>query len=233
MNLAIKHYSFDLWLTIIKSNPIFKKERAIFFHKNFNFNNQSLEFIEKVFRNVDLMCNAINEKTGGNIDSEEMYLMVLYQINNSYNCFQNIDLTDLYLKIELLVFEYSPILFDKNTFSVLEKLKQNNDVSLNILSNTAFIKGSTLKIILDNLNVSQYFDFQIYSDEVGFSKPNPKLFSLLTDEIKQCRKDLILTKNQIMHIGDNEIADIQGAKTAGLETFLINSNNKNILNILD
>ena len=233
MNLDIKHYSFDLWLTIIKSNPIFKKERAIFFHKNYNFNNESLEFIEKVFRNVDLMCNAINEKTGGNVDSEEMYLMVIFQINNSYDCFKDLNLSELYAKIELLIFKYSPVLYDQNTIVVLDKLKQNKDVSLNILSNTAFIKGATLKKILDNLNISQYFDFQIYSDEVGFSKPNPKMYELLLDQISQNRQDIILSKKQIMHIGDNEIADIQGAKTAGLETFLLNSNNKNILNILD
>ncbi len=30
----IKHYSFDLWFTLIKSNPKFKEERAKFFHRN-------------------------------------------------------------------------------------------------------------------------------------------------------------------------------------------------------
>lgn len=233
MNLDIKHYSFDLWLTIIKSNPIFKKERAIYFHKNYNYNNKSLEFVEKAFRNVDLMCNAINEKTGGNIDAEEMYLMVIHQINDSSIFFNDLNLSELYSKMELLFFKYSPILFDENTIVILEKLKQNSDNSLNILSNTAFIKGSTLKQLLNKLNISKYFDFQIYSDEAGFSKPNAKIFDLLIEKINAHRKNIELSKHQIMHVGDNEIADIKGAKIAGLETFLINSNNKNILNILD
>ncbi len=233
MNLEIKHYSFDLWLTLIKSNPIFKKERAIYFYENYNINNESLEFVEKAFRNVDLMCNAINEKTGGNVDSEEMYLMVIYQINNSNAFFKDINLSELYSKMELLFFKYAPILFDENTIVVLDKLKVNSDNYLNILSNTAFIKGSTLKLLLDKLNISKYFDFQIYSDEVGFSKPNSKIFDLLLEQINSCRNNIVLPKQQIMHVGDNEIADIEGAKTAGLQTFLINSNNKNILNILD
>ena len=38
-----KHYSFDLWLTLIKSNPTFKKERALFFHKHLNAAGKSLE----------------------------------------------------------------------------------------------------------------------------------------------------------------------------------------------
>jgi len=31
-----RHYSFDLWLTLIKSNPGFKAERAHYFFENYN-----------------------------------------------------------------------------------------------------------------------------------------------------------------------------------------------------
>jgi putative hydrolase of the HAD superfamily len=41
-----KHYSFDLWLTLIKSNPIFKKERALFFHQHLNAAKKSIEEVE-------------------------------------------------------------------------------------------------------------------------------------------------------------------------------------------
>ena len=75
-----KHYSFDLWLTLIKSNPNFKKERALFFHKNFNSKKKNIEEIEKIFRQVDIICNSINEKTGKNIDADEMYLYRFYPV---------------------------------------------------------------------------------------------------------------------------------------------------------
>ena len=59
-----RHYSFDLWLTLIKSNPAYKPERAGIFYRDYNSLNKSLEEIAAIFRQVDLMCNAINEKTG-------------------------------------------------------------------------------------------------------------------------------------------------------------------------
>ena len=32
-----EHYSFDLWLTLIKSNPLFKPARIEYFFENYNF----------------------------------------------------------------------------------------------------------------------------------------------------------------------------------------------------
>ncbi|RYD21052.1 MAG: HAD family hydrolase, partial [Spirochaetia bacterium] len=68
-----KHYSFDLWMTLIRSNPAFKLERTRFFYQHFNCKEKTLEEVGLVFRQIDVMCNAINEKTGGNIHAEEMY----------------------------------------------------------------------------------------------------------------------------------------------------------------
>jgi putative hydrolase of the HAD superfamily len=84
---------------------------------------------------------------------------------------------------------------------------------------------------LDNLGISQYFDFQIYSDELGLSKPNIKIYHHLIDNIKTIRNDNILM-DEIIHIGDNYTADILGAKTAGIKSFQINSNEFTILNII-
>jgi putative hydrolase of the HAD superfamily len=72
-----QHYSFDLWLTLIKSNPYFKIERTKIFHRDFNPAGKSIDDVARAFRQVDLMCNAVNERTGKNIDADEMYLMVI------------------------------------------------------------------------------------------------------------------------------------------------------------
>jgi putative hydrolase of the HAD superfamily len=228
MDKNYTHYSFDLWLTLIKSNPVFKKERALYFYNKYNPENKSIDFIENVFRSVDLMCNAINEKTGGNIDSEEMYLMVIYQLNYPLaivNC------KDIQNEMEALFFNYPPVLYDQNIINTLIELKSNSKNSLNILSNTAFIKGSTLRKLLNTIGISQYFDFQIYSDEVGVSKPNTEIFKILIDTIR--KKNSLVSLSQIVHIGDNVIADIMGAKSMGIEAFQVNSNNNNVINVLD
>ena len=77
-----KHYSFDLWLTLIKSNPAYKQERTRYFYQRFNTKHKNLAEIAVIFRQVDLMVNAINERTGKNVDADEMYLMIISMIND-------------------------------------------------------------------------------------------------------------------------------------------------------
>ena len=230
---TFKHYSFDLWMTLIKSNPSFKKERALFFYEHFNKKNKSIEEVERVFMQVDRMCNSINEQTGNNIDAEEMYLMVITIMNDYSIDFQNPDITKLYDEMEELTLKYLPIIYCPETIKVLNTLKQSGDSTFSILSNTAFIKGKTLRKVLDKIELGSFFDFQLYSDELGLSKPNKKLFDVMLTTITDNRKGKQIDLKEIIHIGDNAKADIHGANIAGIHSLLINSNNMSILNLLN
>lgn len=228
-----KHYSFDLWLTLIKSNPNFKKERALFFYKNLNSKKKNIEEIEKTFRQVDIICNSINEKTGKNIDADEMYLMVIYLINDNSDVFLDINLEFLYQEMEKLVFNFLPIIYSNETTDILDRIKQTQKNTIGILSNTAFIQGKTLRKVLDELKIGQYFDFQLYSDEVGFSKPNKTFFDIMIQTATAKHTETSIKLNEIIHIGDNPKADIEGGLIAGVNVFQINSNNYTILNLLN
>ena len=227
------HYSFDLWLTLIKSNPDYKLERTRIFHRDFNPGNKSIEEVAKAFRVVDLMCNAVNERTGKNIDSDEMHLMAISLINDNQFDLKQIDTDKLYADMEALVLNYPPMVYSPVTIEVLDHLKQKGGSTLSLLSNTGFIKGVLLKKILAELKMDQYFDFQLYSDEVGMSKPNPAFFNLMLQNIKQVNKGKEITLDNIIHIGDNPKADIEGANAAGIKSLLINSNNQSILSLIN
>ena len=222
-----KHYSFDLWLTLIKSNPSFKIERTRYFHQNFNAANKSIDEIAAIFRQVDLMVNSINEKTGKNIDAEEMYLMVISQINNYSNEFTDIDIEGLYDTMEELLVNNMPVLYCSECIDVLYKLRESGQSTTSLLSNTGFIKGKTLRKILTHLELDQLLDFQLYSDEVKMSKPNPLFFRLMLDTINKDRH-MNLDLNEIIHIGDNPLADVKGAEAIGIKSMLINSNHLTI-----
>jgi putative hydrolase of the HAD superfamily len=229
----IKHFSFDLWLTLIKSNPDFKKERAHYFYTHFNTLKKPLDTVVQVFKQVDGMCNAINEKTGGNIRAEEMYLMVIYQLNETLEPFAQLDMDQLYNEMERLVFNYMPCIFSEATYDCLDRLRQQEGVTLNILSNTAFIKGATLRKVNEQLRLSPYFDFQLYSDETGVSKPNKAMYQCLLESVAALRNDAAIGPQQILHIGDNPLADIQGARSMGLHAFQINSNGQLITHLFN
>jgi len=219
-------------MTLIKSNPVFKSERAKLFHKNFNAGKKSLEEVTAIFRQVDLMCNAINEKTGKNIDADEMNLMVIAMMNDFSAAFADVDLDELYTDTEKLLFNYMPMVYSDETITALNSLKQNN-TSFNIASNTAFIKGCSLKRVLAHLELESFFDFQLYSDEIGVSKPNKEFFELVLNQVNNIYLKNQISLKDIVHIGDNPKADIEGAQSVGINSILINSNSTTILSLLN
>ncbi|WP_442592129.1 HAD family hydrolase [Pedobacter sp. AW31-3R] len=222
-----KHYSFDLWLTLIRSNPQFKLERARIFHSRFNTFHKSFEEVATIFRQVDLMVNGINEKTGKNIDADEMYLMVISVINNYQPVFTDIDMEELCAEMDALLFNYQPLLYGGETRELLVRLKESGRSTVSLLSNTGFIKGVALRKVLQNLELDSLLDFQLYSDEVRLSKPNVKFFELMIRTIdRNIHKEIGL--HEIVHIGDNPVADIMGAEAAGIKSVLINSNHQTI-----
>ncbi len=215
----MKHFSFDLWLTLIKSNPLFKGNRVNFFYQQYNFSNHSEREIKSVFRKVDLMCNQVNESVGLNLDSKEMYLMVLYLLNENSIDYNKIDINKLYNEMENLVLSYPPIILNKKVVPILQILKEKNK-TISLLSNTGFIKGKTIDKILKKLDLKKYFDFEIYSDQQNLSKPNQRLFEIVFKKTCESYNSSLKAKD-IMHIGDNPIADIQGAQNYGMSTFYV------------
>nr|WP_294949562.1 HAD family hydrolase [uncultured Mucilaginibacter sp.] len=228
-----QHYSFDLWLTLIKSNPDFKAERARYFHKHHNALHKSEEDVAKIFRQVDLMVNAVNEKSGKNIDADEMYLMVLNFIHDGNINLDDVDMDHLAAKMEELLFRYPPALYSGVTFSSLQHLKQNSGGTFSLLSNTGYITGKTLRKVLALHKLDDFFDFQLYSDEAGMSKPNKEFFNVMLTHIGIANPGKSIPLADIIHIGDNPKNDIAPATAIGIDSLLINSNKKTILSLIN
>ncbi|RQO41645.1 phosphoglycolate phosphatase [Chryseobacterium sp. KBW03] len=209
------HFSFDLWLTLIKSHPEFKAKRVELFSSFFNVD-KPIEEVAKTVKYYDDLCNTINEVTGGNIDTFEMYLMILGSLDVDIKELNKERLNEFYVKSEDLFLEYRPVVIFENIHDFFEDIK-NQGKTINILSNTGFIKGKTMRKFLIHENLDQYIDFHIYSDEINCSKPNPLIFQ----EVKNKIKDQDLPLHQILHIGDNPVADYQGAKDFGFSAHLL------------
>ncbi|WP_288434655.1 HAD family hydrolase [uncultured Chryseobacterium sp.] len=209
------HFSFDLWLTLIKSHPEFKAKRVGLFSSFFNVD-KPIEQVAKTVKYYDDLCNTINEVTGGNIDTFEMYLMILNALDVDIKLLNKEKLNEFYTKSEDLFLEYRPVVIFENIHGFFEDIK-NQGKTINILSNTGFIKGKTMRKFLIHENLDQYIDFHIYSDEINCSKPNPLIFQ----EVKNKIKDQDVPLNKILHIGDNPVADYQGAKKFGFSAYLL------------
>ena len=67
----------------------------------------------------------------------------------------------------------------------------------------------------NQIDLGQYFEFVLRAGPDGRSKPFPDMFVTAA-------KRLSLSPEQILHVGDHPVSDVQGAKQAGYQTCWLN-----------
>jgi len=103
----------------------------------------------------------------------------------------------------------------EDTILTLEMFNKNQFKSI-ILSNHV----PEIENIIQNLNIRKYF-IKIYSSaNIGYEKPNLKIYEHVLDSNK-------INKNDCIIIGDSYKADIIGGLNMGIQSILVRSENKN------
>ena len=192
----IKHISIDFWNTLMVSNKIFSKLRLGFLKKEF-FQNISIEELNIQIETIGDESDLINMKEGISIPSEVMYQRLFSKFGLEITTTQA---EKIYNDLEVLFLDNPPIsIYDLDELKRSLKALRNNGYTINISSNTAFIKGRTLKKIFNDYDLLDYFDFLIFSDEINSSKPSSNFFK----ELERKCKNLNVSKNSILHLGDS------------------------------
>jgi putative hydrolase of the HAD superfamily len=98
----------------------------------------------------------------------------------------------------------------EDTLPALSRLK-NLNVRMGVVSNWDY----SLVRVLKALGILDYFEFALASLEEGVEKPEPGLFNIALDRLQ--------TKpEEVVHVGDNPLDDIEGARGVGMYALLIN-----------
>ena len=111
------HFSFDLWLTLIKSHKEFKPKRNILF-KNFFDIKSTQEQVNQAIRYYDVLCTKISEKTGKHIDRNEIYLLILSQLGKDISRIDSVTLEEFSQETEQLFLKYKPELIYPNIYNL-------------------------------------------------------------------------------------------------------------------
>jgi len=81
---------------------------------------------------------------------------------------------------------------------------------LGVLSNN----DARLRPILQGLGLAGFFDAVVLSSEVGAEKPSPVIF-------ERALAALALPRSQMLHVGDDRLLDVWGARSAGVLALLM------------
>ncbi len=103
----------------------------------------------------------------------------------------------------------SGILVFEHVIPLLKNLKKNG-YRLAIVSNASMF---TYQYIKKNTDILKYFDYELFSFQVGYTKPNPQIFLELQRKVQAFN-------NEILMIGDHFENDFKAPKKLGINAIL-------------
>jgi len=101
----------------------------------------------------------------------------------------------------------------EDAFSTLQGMRSRVE-KLGLISNIGRSSGRVLRQLLAKLGILEFFDVTIFSDEIGWRKPNSRPFKAAAEAFQ-------VNCANIIHIGDNPEADVWGAKQTGMRAILL------------
>jgi len=85
--------------------------------------------------------------------------------------------------------------------------------AIGIISDAIVTPGRKLREILAGYELLQFFQAPIFSDEVGFAKPNAKVFEAACTGLE-------VAADELVHVGDRESNDVAGPQAFGAKAIL-------------
>jgi len=92
--------------------------------------------------------------------------------------------------------------------------KVSTEYKLGLISN--FTYAPVIYVGIRKLGINHFFNAILVSEEVGWRKPNTKIF-------KETLRRLGATAKETVYVGDSPLEDIKGAKAVGMKTVFIPS----------
>lgn len=204
-----KVISFDLWETLVYSNPEYKRLRTEYIQSVCP--NLTLDDINTICRIVKRDLDSSVEEHGLSFTSEESLSILATKLAGN-----RIDKTEFIYNIKKIFLDNLPLLYPE-TLDTLKTLSEQGYI-LCLSSNTLFIDNITITRALFKLGITKYFDASVFSDELGYSKPHINFF-------KEIQIKTSSLKYEILHVGDNKKTDVQGALNYGINYFHIDKTN--------
>ena len=218
--VGIEILSLDIWMTLIKPHQLHKQERAKALRAHLKADSIPMEEFLSIMSRADAMIDDKSDQNGVQYGLRERMEAVMQMIPQgcSITTLTDDDVERFDKISERLITVCLPVLLEGDLISTLKKIAEEG-IKIAVVSNTGFINGVHMRTALEILGLSAYISFFVFSNEVGASKPNPKMFNKLSDMAG-------VDPSKVLHIGDNQKADVNGAAKAGMNSLLYDPEGK-------
>ncbi|MDR3351893.1 MAG: HAD family hydrolase [Zoogloeaceae bacterium] len=197
--------SFDLWCTLIRSHPGFKARRNERM-RTLLCSMLSPEAFDRLARMQDQQADRIAEARGRDVLFAERVTMVAQAAGCPSPDSETLE--RLYAEQAALLEIFPPCLIDPDTPQHFAALKERG-YAIGLISNTGCLHGDLMRRALAHLGIDVFFEYMVFSNEVGFAKPHPCIFQRMAELSRTAPA-------HITHIGDNLQADVLGAQKNGM-----------------
>ena len=210
----IKAITFDLWNTLIcvKDYTSLRIEHLLELLDKENASSEE-KLIRQVYISIQDLWRPDSAERYRFVSVKERVEMILKKLDIEIKQCPKLAIVR---NFEEVILKDPPILLDGAKFT-LESLYQK--YPLGLVSDSGFTPGRILRKILQSLGVLKFFDCTVFSDEVGYNKPSPLMFS-------QALRLLKVEPKETIHVGDLLETDIAGAKLTGMLSIWINRRKK-------
>lgn len=112
----------------------------------------------------------------------------------------------------------APPALDPGAAHALETLARQG-LRLGMVSNTMRTPGAVLRQVFERAGVLAAFGVVTFSDECGIRKPDPAIF-------RSTLERLGVAPDETVHVGDDPVLDVEGARDAGLRAVLVSGDGR-------
>jgi len=204
----IKAIVFDLWETLITNSHHVSRAHADFrLQRMARILDTTPEQINDAYRYIWTRCQELYWSNDKDIPTRTQLAHFLESLDREVDERTMQELEDVYANA---VIEVLPSIVP-GADDVLRELRSR--FALVLISNTGRTPGSALRTVLERLNISQYFDAMVFSNEHGECKPQLSIFEAI-------RSSLGVQFEEMVFVGDNPYVDVYGAQRTGMRGVL-------------
>jgi putative hydrolase of the HAD superfamily len=205
----VKAITFDCWDTLLNDDPSRTRKKREYFRQIFNANDFPItedEIDDLFLKEGKLFENHIIEHR--KTQNSRMRVTTIVQLAHLSMSASEMDRIADYC--DRIALEYPPPVVTgiEDVLKVLTKTYR-----LAVICNTGWHSGETVRHLLEEYSLTQYFSHLTFSDEAGIAKPHKQIFEYTLGKL-DCSPE------EAVHIGDSEYSDIVGAKEAKMRAIL-------------